>query len=164
MVSLTVEGGGFPFETCPAFVEFAGWTRPTQSTRATRADALLLPFSSMHTGSTTMSEKIQVSDVDGWRLQTWLRIQASTKPEVYQQVSESTEIDNLSYWLEIFLSAGIATFGYVESSPAVIIGATLISPLMGPIMATGYRFALRRKYGTCNSSAAFRFVASPRRS
>jgi hypothetical protein len=26
----------------------------------------------------------------------------------------------------------------------------------------GYRFALRLKYGTCNSSAAFRFVASPR--
>ncbi|HTR66431.1 MAG TPA: DUF389 domain-containing protein, partial [Terriglobales bacterium] len=93
-----------------------------------------------------MSEKIQVSDVDRSRLQTWLRILASAKPEVYHQVSESTEIDRLSYWLEIFLSAGIATFGLVESSPAVIIGAMLISPLMGPIMATGLALAVGDLY------------------
>ena len=59
------------------------------------------------------------------------------KPKVCEQVFEATEITSLSYWLEIFFSAGIATFGLVESSPAVIIGAMLISPLMGPIMATG---------------------------
>ena len=104
------------------------------------------PFSSMHTGSTTMSERLQVSDVDRWRLQTWLRIQASAKPKVYQQVFESTEINSLSYWLEIFFSAGIATFGLVESSPAVIIGAMLISPLMGPIMATGLALAVGDLY------------------
>lgn len=48
----------------------------------------------------------------------------------------------MSYWLEIFFSAGIATFGLVESSPAVIIGAMLISPLMGPIMGTALALAI----------------------
>jgi uncharacterized hydrophobic protein (TIGR00271 family) len=46
------------------------------------------------------------------------------------------------YWLEIFFSAGIATFGLVLNSPAVIIGGMLISPLMGPIMATGLALAI----------------------
>ena len=89
-----------------------------------------------------MSERIPVSDVDRWHLQAWLRIHASAKPKVYQLVFETTEINSLSYWLEIFFSAGIATFGLVQSSPAVIIGAMLISPLMGPIMATGLALAV----------------------
>jgi uncharacterized hydrophobic protein (TIGR00271 family) len=93
-----------------------------------------------------MSEKIQVPEVDRWHLQTWLRIQASDKPKVYQRVFEATEFNSLSYWLEIFFSAGIATFGLVESSPAVIIGAMLISPLMGPIMATGLALAVGDLY------------------
>ena len=71
---------------------------------------------------------------------------AGAKPRVYQQVFESAEIMNLGYWLEIFFSAGIAAFGLVESSPAVIIGAMLISPLMGPIMATGLALAVGDLY------------------
>ena len=76
----------------------------------------------------------------------WLRIRASAKPKVYEQVFETAEIDNPSYWLEIFFSAGIATFGLVENSPAVIIGAMLISPMMGPIMATGLALAVGDVY------------------
>ena len=58
------------------------------------------------------------------------------------QVYEGTELSRLSYWLGIVFSAGIATFGLIQDSPAVIIGAMLISPLMGPIMATGLGLAL----------------------
>jgi len=56
------------------------------------------------------------------------------------------DITSVKYWLEIFFSAGIATFGLVQSSPAVIIGAMLISPLMGPIMATGLSLAIGDLY------------------
>jgi uncharacterized hydrophobic protein (TIGR00271 family) len=84
--------------------------------------------------------------VERWRLQVWLRVDVSAKPKVYAQVFAATEITSLSYWLEIFFSAGIATFGLVESSPAVIIGAMLISPLMGPIMATGLALAVGDLY------------------
>ena len=56
------------------------------------------------------------------------------------------QIDSLKYWLEIFFSAGIATFGLVQSSPAVIIGGMLISPLMGPITATGLALAIGDLY------------------
>ena len=93
-----------------------------------------------------MSEKVPESGADRWRLQGWLRMDPGAKPEIYRLIFETTEISNLSYWLEIFFSAGIAAFGLVESSPAVIIGAMLISPLMGPIMATGLALAVGDLY------------------
>jgi uncharacterized hydrophobic protein (TIGR00271 family) len=40
------------------------------------------------------------------------------------------------------MSAGIAVLGLLLSSPAVVIGAMLISPLMGPIMGLGFSLAL----------------------
>src|SRR6185312_2671719 len=70
-------------------------------------------------------------------LQRWLHIEGANRPKVYIQVYATAEMLSLNYWLGIVLSAGIATLGLVENSPAVIIGAMLISPLMGPIMATG---------------------------
>jgi hypothetical protein len=51
-----------------------------------------------------------------WRLQTWLGTPANTKVKVHEQISATTEISSLIYWLEIFFAAGIATFGLVESS------------------------------------------------
>jgi uncharacterized membrane protein len=74
-------------------------------------------------------------------LQHWLRINPKQKPQVYAQITATAEMSNIRYWLEILLSAGIAAFGLVLDSPAVIIGAMLISPLMGPIMATGLALA-----------------------
>lgn len=45
------------------------------------------------------------------------------------------------YALMSALSAGIAILGLLQSSVAVVIGAMLISPLMGPIAALGFGFA-----------------------
>ncbi len=80
------------------------------------------------------------------RLQQWLRIHVHQRPGVYAQVYETAEFSSLGYWLETFFSAGIAAFGLVINSPAVIIGAMLISPLMGPIMATGLALAVGDLY------------------
>lgn len=99
----------------------------------------------MHTNSTIM-HPTGVSKATQWRLQAWLGIDPGAKSQVYSRVFATTEINSLMYWLGIFFSAGIATFGLVESSPAVIIGAMLISPLMGPIMATGLALAVGNVY------------------
>jgi uncharacterized hydrophobic protein (TIGR00271 family) len=93
-----------------------------------------------------MSEPAKSVYVSHTRFQLWLRIDERTKPKVYSQVFESARILNLNYWLEIVFSAAIATFGLVLNSPAVIIGAMLISPLMGPIMATGMALAVGELY------------------
>lgn len=46
------------------------------------------------------------------------------------------------YIFMTLMSAGIAVLGLLLSSPAVVIGAMLISPLMGPIIGFGFGIAL----------------------
>ncbi|HXG58121.1 MAG TPA: DUF389 domain-containing protein, partial [Thermoanaerobaculia bacterium] len=66
---------------------------------------------------------------------------AEEKDRVYLSVAASASLRDATYWLEIVFAAGIATLGLILNSPAVIIGAMLISPLMGPIMAGGLALA-----------------------
>lgn len=75
-----------------------------------------------------------------------LRISPEAKPEVYRNVFNAAEVISLNYALELLLSAGIATFGLVLNSPAVVIGAMLVSPLMGPILASGLALAASDLY------------------
>ncbi|NJN23695.1 MAG: hypothetical protein HC810_03970, partial [Acaryochloridaceae cyanobacterium RL_2_7] len=55
----------------------------------------------------------------------------SRKIAIYEDLLNSVSLLDVSYWLQVLFSAGIATLGLVLNSPAVIIGAMLISPLMG---------------------------------
>ncbi len=71
-----------------------------------------------------------------------LRLDEARKPEIYAEVFRSAEFTQLNYWLELFFSIGIATLGLIINSPAVVIGAMLISPLMGPIIASGLAIEL----------------------
>lgn len=49
---------------------------------------------------------------------------------------------SLRYLFMTIMSAGIAILGLLQSSPAVVIGAMLISPLMGPIIGLGFALAV----------------------
>lgn len=75
------------------------------------------------------------------RLADNLGVGQERKAEIYIELSKSATLRDTSYWLQILFSAGIATLGLVLNSPAVIIGAMLISPLMGPILAGGLALA-----------------------
>ncbi|MEO8026017.1 MAG: DUF389 domain-containing protein [Bryobacteraceae bacterium] len=75
-----------------------------------------------------------------------LKIDRASQPKLYGQIYESAEIASAGYLLDLLFSAGIATLGLVLNSPAVVIGAMLISPLMGPILATGLAFAASDVY------------------
>ncbi len=70
-----------------------------------------------------------------------LGVSPKRKAEIYLDISRSTTLTDPSYWLQTLFAAGIATLGLVLNSPAVIIGAMLISPLMGPILASGLALA-----------------------
>jgi uncharacterized hydrophobic protein (TIGR00271 family) len=70
-----------------------------------------------------------------------LQVDGGAKPEIYLRIFDSAEILSVNYILELLVSAGIATLGLVLNSPAVVIGAMLISPLMGPILAGGLAVA-----------------------
>ena len=75
------------------------------------------------------------------RLAESLGVSQEKKEEIYLQISRSASLGDVSYWLQVLFAAGIATLGLVLNSPAVIIGAMLISPLMGPILASGLALA-----------------------
>jgi len=47
---------------------------------------------------------------------------------------EGASSPGFDYFLMVVLSCSIATFGLVTDSPAVIIGAMLVAPLMSPIL------------------------------
>ncbi len=70
-----------------------------------------------------------------------LGVDAARKRTLSIELSKSATLFDLVYWLQLFFSSGIATLGLVLNSPAVIIGAMLISPLMGPILSAGLALA-----------------------
>ncbi len=79
------------------------------------------------------------------RLQDRLALLAGCAPEgragivaamLHRDAAEAT-----GYWLQLVVAAGIATLGLVVGSTAVVIGAMLIAPLMGPIVHLGMGLA-----------------------
>ncbi|HSO40438.1 MAG TPA: DUF389 domain-containing protein [Labilithrix sp.] len=69
-------------------------------------------------------------------------ITAATRTTVVREMLERHVVDRPAYWLALGLSACIATLGLVLDSPGVVIGAMLISPLMGPIVELGMGLAI----------------------
>ena len=61
--------------------------------------------------------------------------------EVEEAVYESGGLSG-RYLMMTVISAAIAVLGLMLSSPAVVIGAMLVSPMMGPIVALGFSLAL----------------------
>ncbi len=76
-------------------------------------------------------------------LRWWRRDVVGTVDQ--QAVIQSRREDCLlseRYLFMTAMSAGIAVLGLLLSSPAVVIGAMLLSPLMGPIMGLGFALAI----------------------
>ena len=63
------------------------------------------------------------------------------REEIYQDAFEGRQF-NLLYFAMLVLACLIALSGLLLNSPAVIIGAMLISPLMGPILSCGLALTL----------------------
>ena len=74
----------------------------------------------------------------------WWRIEVSgTVDQAAVIAKRRAECDvSARYLLMTCMSAGIAILGMLLSSPAVVIGAMLLSPLMDPIMGVGFALAI----------------------
>ncbi len=95
--------------------------------------------------------------ISPWRLflRAWRMNVTSTidQPEVIDELREDSYISG-RYVLMTTMSAGIAILGLLLSSPAVVIGAMLLSPLMGPIMGAGMSLAIGDYYWLRRSARA----------
>jgi len=67
------------------------------------------------------------------------KLDAEEAADVREHVDQDGQFTE-RYALMCALSAGIATLGLLQSSSAVVIGAMLVSPLMGPIAKLGFAF------------------------
>ncbi|MDF1612547.1 MAG: TIGR00341 family protein [Stygiobacter sp.] len=65
----------------------------------------------------------------------------ASEKEVAQSISKGVEFKGTNLWVLIFAII-VASVGLNVNSTAVIIGAMLISPLMGPIMGIGFAVAI----------------------
>lgn len=66
---------------------------------------------------------------------------AATREELYYSISKNADL-NSNYLLLVFLSTIVATIGLIENNVAVIIGAMVIAPLLGPNIALALAAAL----------------------
>lgn len=69
----------------------------------------------------------------GWR--AWIqRSSRISRDELRQTVSQGAVLDD-GYLLTVAFSTVVATVGLIQNSPAVLVGAMVIAPLLGPNMA-----------------------------
>jgi uncharacterized hydrophobic protein (TIGR00271 family) len=72
-----------------------------------------------------------------WRMQTIIpRKSVRERAEIYARIRRGARPET-SFFVLIALSAMIAALGLIVNSPAVVIGAMLVAPLMSPIIGTG---------------------------
>ncbi|MBV2146938.1 DUF389 domain-containing protein [Sphingobium sp. AS12] len=110
-----------------------------------------------------IQDQASVVDPPLWRaVPRWWRSHVIREIDHESVVERVREDDGWTprYAFMILMSAGIAVLGLLLSSPAVVIGAMLISPLMGPIVGLGFALAttdsqeIRRTLTTLAGGAA----------
>ncbi len=89
---------------------------------------------------------------------TAVGLDEETRVETVEQMLDSNARRAPGYWIQLALASGIAILGLVLGSTAVVIGAMLVSPLMGPIIELGMGFAIGSSFLVIRS--ALRVVMS----
>jgi uncharacterized hydrophobic protein (TIGR00341 family) len=97
---------------------------------------VLLPLEASYPGSKEIEEKAEESkkDEEGEKKREPLRV---SRQELYHDVFDSSKLTN-TYMIMIVLSAIVAAIGLIKDNVAVIIGAMVIAPLLGPNVALSF--------------------------
>ena len=64
------------------------------------------------------------------------------RPLIFRDAADAAVDNGMPYWLVLALSGAIATLGLAMNSSAVVIGAMLVAPLLGPIMGLSMALAV----------------------
>lgn len=68
-------------------------------------------------------------------------LKRASRQELYGVIESSSKI-NVSYTWLVFLSSVVATAGIIKNSPAIVIGAMVIAPLLGPVISISFASVL----------------------
>jgi uncharacterized hydrophobic protein (TIGR00341 family) len=69
------------------------------------------------------------------------RAKAATREELYGEIERGAKLDS-TFLLLVFLSTVVAAIGLAEDSVAVVVGAMVIAPLLGPNIALAFATSL----------------------
>lgn len=69
------------------------------------------------------------------------RAKAATREEIYDEIERGAKLDS-TFLLLTFLSTVVAAIGLAEDSVAVVVGAMVIAPLLGPNIALAFATSL----------------------
>jgi len=89
----------------------------------------------------------------------------TTREELYSQIAKGVRLDG-NYLVLVFLSTVVAAIGLLENNVAVIVGAMVIAPLLGPNIALAFaatlgdRDLLRESFRTNLTGLAFALLLS----
>ena len=74
----------------------------------------------------------------------WLRLglKAGERPLLFRETADAATDTDLAFWLVLLLSGAIATLGLTLNSTAVVIGAMLVAPLLGPLLGLSLSVAV----------------------
>ena len=64
------------------------------------------------------------------------------RPTLYRETAEAATDTDLPFWAVLLLSGAIATLGLTLNSTAVVIGAMLVAPLLGPLLGISMALAV----------------------
>ncbi len=90
----------------------------------------------------------------GDRISAAIGVEPTMRGKIYRYIFESADAGHAFYWVSLMAACGIATLGLAQNSAAVVIGAMLLSPLMGPIVGVGYSLAIGDIYLGVKSALA----------
>ncbi len=104
-----------------------------QSALATSEDSriIIIPVEAVLPRSTDEKEKVEATTV-------------TTREELYNDIEKGARLDS-TYLLLVLLSTIVAAIGLLEDNVAVVIGAMVIAPLLGPNIALALASALGDK-------------------
>jgi uncharacterized hydrophobic protein (TIGR00341 family) len=97
---------------------------------------VLLPLEASYPSTKEIEEKAEESkkEEEGEKKKEPLRV---SRQELYHDVFDSSKLTN-TYMIMIVLSAVVAAIGLIKGNVAVIIGAMVIAPLLGPNVALSF--------------------------
>jgi uncharacterized hydrophobic protein (TIGR00271 family) len=87
------------------------------------------------------------------RLAAQIGCAPESRMDVVAAMLQRDPTEATAYWLQLVVAVGIATLGLVLGSTAVVIGAMLIAPLMGPIVSLGMGLATGSPFLVLRSGA-----------
>lgn len=117
-------------------------------------EVLLLPVQTYITKKSEEEEEEQEKSVEE---EDSNKLQRASRQELLGSMEKSSHI-TLTYTLLVVLSAIVVTIGFIKNSEAVIIGAMVIAPMLGPVISIAFSSILG-DYQLVRSSSVTLFYA-----